>query len=623
MWAERERVKFPLTPLSLSAPLPLHRIFSRPAPALLPLIQFSDPLRSGECLGVAPSWPSKTLWPQCPRKIYIKGKNGLFLYHLRLTYPRMSQVKDRNKKILLAPLTALFYIPSPHSENCGSACIMTVSWVHLITKQDMSVGPSTHVACERDARTPVTLHLLAVQQILHHWLFPGRVQGGRSLAALEEERVGRWWAELKNYRPVLNLPFISKLLEKVVQVRIQAFFDSNGLMPVMQSAYRRFHSTETAVTKVFNDLLRAADGEQLSALCLPYLTAAFDTVDHELLLLRLQRQFGLRGIVLDWFRSYLSGRSFRVVLNGRTSSIIYIICSVPQGSVLGPLLFIVYTADLTTIAEKHGVSLHAFADDTQLYLHCRRGDIASAATQLERCITDVGCWMSGNRLILNTDKTELLWVGPRYSLHQHVLCLPELHLGHDSVVARDHVRLQGATILSDLSLDRHVSVVSASGFYWLWQLGRWRRSLDTQSAATLVHSFVSSRIDYCNAVLAGAPKVTTDKLQRVMNAAARVITGTHKFDRGLSRILHTELHWLDVPERVMFKLCILVHSCLHSQAPQYLVDLCLSVSDVASRQHLRSTSRRLWSFGDTGCERTADGLSLLLARLPGTRCLTI
>ena len=106
---------------------------------------------------------------------------------------------------------------------------------------------------------------------------------------------------------------------------------------------------------MFNDLLHAADGGQLSALCLLDLTATFDTVDHELLLL--ERQFGLRGIVLDWFRSHLSGRSFRVVLNGRTSSIIYIICSVPQGSVLGPLLFIVHTADLTTIAEKHGVSL--------------------------------------------------------------------------------------------------------------------------------------------------------------------------------------------------------------------------------------------------------------------------
>ena len=172
------------------------------------------------------------------------------------------------------------------------------------------------------------------------------------------------------------------------------------------------------MTKVVNDLLLAADSRQTSALCLLDLTAAFDTVDHELLISQLERQFGLRGVVLEWFRSYLSGSTFHVVFSGSTSSIIYIVCSVPQGSVLGPLSFIVQTADLAAIAEKHDVFLHAFADDTQLYLHCRRTDTASAAARLEQCITDVGRWMCASRLRLklNADKTELLWVGSRHSL---------------------------------------------------------------------------------------------------------------------------------------------------------------------------------------------------------------
>ena len=146
---------------------------------------------------------------------------------------------------------------------------------------------------------------------------------------------------------------------------------------------------------------------------------------------------------------------------------------------------------------------------------------------------------------------------------------------------------------SDLSLDRHVSIVSASSFYWLRQLQRSRHSLDTESAATVVHSFVASRIDYCNAVLASTLKATTNKLQWVLNAAARVVSGTHKFDRGLSRLLHTELHWLDVPEWVVYKLGVMVFNCLHGQAPQYLVELCQPVTGVASRQHLRSATQRL------------------------------
>ena len=127
--------------------------------------------------------------------------------------------------------------------------------------------------------------------------------------------------------------------------------------------------------------------------------------------------------------------------------------------------------------------------------------------------------MSAHRLKLNTDKTELLWVGTRHSLSQHGP-FPVLQLGSDLTTSSDHVRLLGATITSDLNLDRHVSVVSASCFYWL-QLRRTRRSLDQESAATLVHAFVTSRVDYCNTLLTGAPKVTTDKLQRVLNAAAR------------------------------------------------------------------------------------------------------
>ena len=117
--------------------------------------------------------------------------------------------------------------------------------------------------------------------------------------------------------------------------------------------------------------------------------------------------------------------------------------------------------------------------------------------------------------------------------------------------------------------------------------------MDQESAATLVHAFVTSRVDYCNTLLAGAPKVTTDKLQRVLNAAARVLTGAHKFNRGLSRLLHTELHWLDIPERVAYKLGVIMFGCQHGRAPKYLIDYCLPVSDVASRPYFRSASRRL------------------------------
>ena len=152
-------------------------------------------------------------------------------------------------------------------------------------------------------------------------------------------------------------------------------------------------------------------------------------------------------------------------------------------------------------------------------------------------------------------------------------------------------------------------------------------------ATSLIHSFVASCIDYCDTVLAGAPKVTSNKLQWVLNAAARVVSGTHKFDWGLSRFLRIELHWLDIPERVVYKLGIMVFNCLHGQAPPYFAELFQPVTGVASRQHLRSATRQLldvpghrlssygrWDFLWLVCWsgipcRTACGIRLLAGAL--------
>ena len=139
-------------------------------------------------------------------------------------------------------------------------------------------------------------------------------------------------------------------------------------------------------------------------------------------------------------------------------------------------------------------------------------------------------------------------------------------------------------------MDDSLTLSDTACFYWLRQLRQVRRTLDAASAATLVHTFVASRVDYCNTVLAGAPKSLTDKLQRVLNAAACVVSNTRKYDHELSELLHDKVHCLDVPQQVDYKLCATVHRCLQRKVPPYLVDLCTPVSDIVSRQHLRSAS---------------------------------
>jgi len=195
--------------------------------------------------------------------------------------------------------------------------------------------------------------------------------------------------------------------------------------------------------------------------------------------------------------------------------------------------------------------------------------MASTAARLKHCITDIGHWMSANRLKLNAEKTELLWTSTKHSLSLLGGCGPSIHLGEDTIAASKHVRVLGVTITSDLSLVKHLGNVCAAGFFRLRQLRRIRRSLDSEWLQHLspIHAFVSSRVDYCNAVFAGAPRNVTDRLQRVLNATTRVVSDTRKFNHDFLKLMHTKLHWLDIPERLKYKLGVLMYRCQHDRVP--------------------------------------------------------
>ena len=170
---------------------------------------------------------------------------------------------------------------------------------------------------------------------------------------------------LSNFRPISNLKVISNVIEKVVAVRLQAYLDSYQPTEPLQSTYKSFHSCETALVRVQNDILLAIDNRHCVMFLLLDLTAAFDTVDHEILLKRLNSKFSICGTALEWFRSYLTNRTQVVLIDGRKSSSE---CGVLQGSVLGPIFYLLYTAPLANILRFHDLQFHFYADDTQLYI---------------------------------------------------------------------------------------------------------------------------------------------------------------------------------------------------------------------------------------------------------------
>jgi len=168
--------------------------------------------------------------------------------------------------------------------------------------------------------------------------------------------------------------------------------------------------------KVIGDIIDAADNRQVTLLGLLDMSAAFDTVDHQILLRRLQLSYGFGGQVLQWLTSFLTDRTQLVAFAGARSTLQSLFCGVPQGSVLGPLLFALYSADVIKITASHGVCIHAYADDMQTYASCTAPDQQMATSRLLACVADIETWMTSNRLKLNAGKTEFIWLGSRQQL---------------------------------------------------------------------------------------------------------------------------------------------------------------------------------------------------------------
>ena len=199
------------------------------------------------------------------------------------------------------------------------------------------------------------------------------------------------------------------LFEKCASSQVLAHVDNHNLAEPMQSAYKQLHSTETALARVHNDFQRALDNQKAVFLIMLDLSAAFDTVDAEILLQRLGHEFGVTGSAQMWFKTYLENRSFRVSIAGEFSDDIELKYGLPQGSVIGPLGFVFYTHIVGHILRQHHLSYHIYADDIQIYIEVDPtvpGDSVCALFKLTRCVHDIKQWMIKNKLKLNPDKTE-------------------------------------------------------------------------------------------------------------------------------------------------------------------------------------------------------------------------
>ena len=335
-------------------------------------------------------------------------------------------------------------------------------------------------------------------------------------------------SSLKSYRPVSNLAFIGKVIEKVVQKRLEKHLQENNLDIPLQSAYKKNHSTETLLIRIVNDLLIASDEKKATVVMLLDLSAAFDTVDHDKLLSILRKEIGVCGVALKWFGSYLKGRCQKVKIGTYESAEITIKFGVPQGSVLGPILFNIYIRSIYGTVKSAKFNIHGFADDHQVYRAFNTEmEYQIMTDDLPKCFANIDCWMKEHYLQLNPGKTEIIVFGSQP-------ILAKLQLNGVFISPSVCVRLVpfaknlGFYLDGTLNFNTQIKRLKSSCFNKLRNIAKMKPFLNMKQMQQLVQALIISSLDYCNALYYGASRKTVSQLQAIQNRACATIFGLKK-----------------------------------------------------------------------------------------------
>ena len=413
----------------------------------------------------------------------------------------------------------------------------------------------------------------------------------------------------KNYRPVSNLVFIGKLIERVVDIRLQDHLDANNLNIKEEYGYKQSHSTEMLLTYVSNTLLEACDKKIPSVVLLLDLSAAFDTVDHDKLLLIMEEEIGITGVALEWFRAFLTNRTQKVKIGDSYSDVALLLFGVIQGSILGPRLFNIYIRSVYKRVQPTQFEIVGFADDHQLikqFLIQLR--VKTLGDDIRNCLEEIAEWMREHFLCLNQSKTKILVVAPP-SVKEKIK-INGVILDEGCIRFVESAKNLGVVIDSMLTFEEQIEKLVKSCFLTIRRLSKVRIYLTQHQLQVLVSSLVFSKLDYCNSLYYGLPTYTIKKLQHVQNCCARLVWKQSIPARSSLNGIFLALHWLQVRFRIIYKILLITHNCLHKRAPVDVQSM-LSYSTFQRNSKLRET-RALSSYGDRAFSHVAPKLWNLL-----------
>ena len=387
------------------------------------------------------------------------------------------------------------------------------------------------------------------------------------------------YRSLSNFQPISNLNTIGKILERLALARLFPHISISPSFCPLQSAYRKFHSTETPLLELTNDIIKTIDSGKITILTALDMSAAFDTLDHVTLLHRLEHTFGLSGFVISWIHSYLTNCLSFVKIDSSSSPSTTISTGVPQGSVLGPLLFALFISPVANVINPdlsettNLVSFHQYADGTQLYIGTNASTLVYQVSSIESCTQRVHNWFLNKGLHLNPSKSEAIaFFNPKFKpLEALAESFYFISVAGSPIKLQSSIKNLGVHLDSRMFLDKQASEKCKASYFHIRALRHIRSSLTTEARNTVTATKVGSRLDYCNSLLTGTSVANLARLQLVQNTLARVVAQKPRFCH-ITPVL-ADLHWLPIRHRINFKIATIAFKVLHFQQPSYLAAL--------------------------------------------------
>ena len=382
-------------------------------------------------------------------------------------------------------------------------------------------------------------------------------------------------AIMNNYRPISVIGHLAKIFESNVHKQLLNYFIENNFITTDQSAYLARHNTQTALHRVIDDCIDNICSKTFTGICSFDIKKCFDSIDHDLLLAKIQF-YGIKGNTLKWFRSYLTNRNQIVKLNNEQSDKQMVMTGVPQGSILGPLLFVIFVNDISQYVGTATANL--YADDTLIY--CNGDTMVDVQEKLQNCVDDVSEWYQRNNIVVNTDKSCAMVVRSRRIIPNHPL---DINVNNRKLEQVKVMNYLGMEIDEALTWNEHITKLCKKLAFKVSKLARLKKFLDKDTLKKIYNATIQPCIDYAISVWGSTTNYNLNRVQRLQNHCARIIENNFDYINVRGLELVSIIGWMNIRERFLYFQILLIFKCIYGLAPTYLTNNVIFDFEVSNR----------------------------------------